>query len=50
MDLHAYAACPHDLADHIGHGEAVEQGAPVLVKRQPVLRQEMAGFTLGDNG
>jgi hypothetical protein len=41
VDLHAHAAHPHDLADHVDRGEPVEQGPPVLLQGYPVLGQEV---------
>jgi hypothetical protein len=52
IDSHAHAAYSHDLADHIDHGEPVEQGAPVGLESHPVLRQqavdELRLFVVGD--
>ena len=41
IDLHPHAAHPHDLADHIDLGEAVEQAPPVFLEGQPVPGQEV---------
>ena len=38
---HADTAHPHDLADHVHGGEAVEQGAAILLEREPVPGQQV---------